>query len=318
MVKPEDLLPEDTGGTWHPGELELQRRVGSVEKMADIGRRHVFTEMPDQHRKFYSQLLFILVGTVDGDENPWAGLRFGNPGFITSPDPRRLQIAGVGMRDDPMEIGIKETASVGLLGIELHTRRRNRMNGVINRLADNLIEVIVDQSFGNCLKYIQLRRLTIVQRTPSPLERLIELDQEAHKLIENADAFFVATYVDRTKGRQVDISHRGGRTGFVAIENDGVLTIPDFAGNHYFATLGNILVNGRAGLSFVDFADGTLLQMTGQAELVTNNDTIQAFQGAERFWRFRPERIVRRRHALPMRFAFEQWSPRSLETGSWE
>ncbi len=42
--------------------------------------------------------------------------------------------------------------SIGMLGIELHTRRRNRMNGVLHRADGNAdaFRIAVEQSFGNC------------------------------------------------------------------------------------------------------------------------------------------------------------------------
>ena len=48
-------------------------------------------------------------------------------------------------------------------------------------------------------------------------------------------------YRSTSKGRQVDVSHRGGKAGFVRIGEDGVMTMPDFAGNLFFATLGNFI-----------------------------------------------------------------------------
>ncbi|MGO7969101.1 flavin-nucleotide-binding protein, partial [Rhizobium ruizarguesonis] len=70
------------------------------------------------------------------------------------------------------------------------------------------------------------------------------LDDRARQMVEGADTFLVASYVDRDNGeRQVDVSHRGGNAGFVHIGADGVLTIPDFPGNRFFNTLGNFLVN---------------------------------------------------------------------------
>ena len=318
MVNGKPTLDPDQGGTWHPGELELQRRIRAVEKMADIGERVVRDYMPDQHREFLKQLPFIVVGSIDDDGNPWAGMRTGKPGFIRSPDSRRLQIDGTAMGEDPMEVGLRNNAALGLLGIELHTRRRNRMNGVVHRREDDRLEISVDQSFGNCPQYIQLRRLSHAIALPGPVETMPALDGDARAFIEAADTFFVASYADRPNGRQVDVSHRGGRKGFVAIDTDGILTIPDFAGNHFFATLGNILLNGRAGLMFVDFDDGTLLQMTGRAKVLPIDTQDETFDGAERFWRFWPERIVRRRRAMPLRFAFEEWSPHLLSTGTWQ
>ncbi|MDT1852839.1 FAD-binding oxidoreductase, partial [Acinetobacter baumannii] len=90
------------------------------------------------------------------------------------------------------------------------------------------------------------------------------------------------SYADRTDGagrRQVDVSHRGGKAGFVRVADDGTLTIPDFDGNLFFNTLGNIVVNGKAGLLFVDFASGDLLQMSGDAEVIFDSPEIAAFQG---------------------------------------
>ena len=70
-------------------------------------------------------------------------------------------------------------------------------------------------------------------------------------------------------------------------EADGVLTIPDYSGNRFFNTLGNLAANPKAGLVFVDFATGTLLQMTGDTELVLDGPEIADFPGAERLWRLR-------------------------------
>ncbi|XLM22644.1 pyridoxamine 5'-phosphate oxidase family protein, partial [Chromobacterium piscinae] len=61
-------------------------------------------------------------------------------------------------------------------------------------------------------------------------------------------------------------SHRGGKPGFVKIDGD-TLTIPDFAGNGYFNTLGNLLRHPRAGLLFIDFSSGDTLQLAGRAEV---------------------------------------------------
>ena len=47
-----------------------------------------------------------------------------------------------------------------------------------------------------------------------------------------------------------------------------MLTIPDFAGNLYFNTLGNILLNPRCGLVFIDFENGDVLQIAGDGEVI--------------------------------------------------
>jgi predicted pyridoxine 5'-phosphate oxidase superfamily flavin-nucleotide-binding protein len=180
-------------------------------------------------------------------------------------------------------------------------------------------DVSVDQSFGNCPKYIQLRQFRFVRDSPAPSSvSALEspaLDGAARALVEQADTFFVATYADLSGARQIDVSHRGGRSGFVHIGEDGWLTIPDFAGNRFFNTLGNIALNPRAGLVFPDFSTGGLLQMTGEAELLFDHPFEGPLEGAERYWRFRPRRIIWRADALPVRYDFAEWSPFSLATG---
>jgi hypothetical protein len=100
-----------------------------------------------------------------------------------------------------------------------------------------------------------------------------------------------------------------------------VLAIPDFAGNGFFNTLGNMLTNPRAGLVFVDDATGSLLQMTGRAEVVLDSSEIAAFRGAERMWSFEPRTPVYRAMGLPLplRLSIEPdgWSPSTMRTGSW-
>ena len=308
--------------TWHEGEKFMQDKVGVAERMEAVGQRVVRDYMPDQHREFYAQLPFIVLGSVDPEGDAWATILAGKPGFMSAPTPTVLDIAALADTRDPAAEGMQAAKPIGLLGIEMHTRRRNRMNGVVAS-ADGGLRVDVDQSFGNCPRYIQLRDFDFVRAPDEPISaaavELAELDPPARAMIQAADAFFVASYADRQDRRQVDVSHRGGRAGFVRVAEDGTLTIPDFDGNLFFATLGNIVLNGKAGLVFVDYEKGDLLQMTGDAELVLESPEIAAFQGAERLWTFRARRIVRRAGALALRWKFRQdgWSPSSLMTGDW-
>ncbi|GEN98713.1 hypothetical protein NSE01_05460 [Novosphingobium sediminis] len=306
---------------FHSGEIELQRKLGVAERMEVFGRRVIRDYMPDQHREFFAQLPFLVAGTVDAAGDAWATLLAGEPGFAQSPDPRSLNLAIAQDRADPALTDMAQGTAIGLLGIELNTRRRNRMNGMVRAIDAHGLAIAVEHSFGNCPQYIQTRnwRLAEPSAVPAPADHFSALDAEGRAMIAGADAFFVASYVDLPDGsRQVDASHRGGKPGFVRIDAEGMLTIPDFAGNLHFNTLGNVLRNPRTGLIFVDFATGDVLQMTGEAEVVLDSPDIAAFQGAERLWTFTPRKLVRRRAALPLRFDFLEWSPNSLMTGDWE
>ena len=302
----------------------MQRRVGVADQMAERGRRGIRDHLIQQHRDFYPLLPYVVLGAVEPNGDVWATVRAGRKGFLASPTPHRLHVGIPRDPTDPADLGMDDGDPIALLGIDLTTRRRNRLNGVIRRNGIEGFEIGVEHSYGNCNQYIQLRDFTFTRdpyKVPAEAtEELGGLDDRARALIARADTFFVASYVVAEDGRRhVDVSHRGGRTGFVRVD-DGVLTIPEFAGNLFFNTLGNFLVNPKGGLVFPDFETGDLLQIAGEAEVLLDSPEIAAFQGAERLWRFTPRRVLYRPAALPLRwdFAADGWSPNSLMTGSWE
>jgi len=299
-------LPLTPAPPWHAGELALQQRVGVAEYMLDVGQQWIRPAMPLQHQAFFPLLPFIVVGAVDAQGNAWATLLSGDKGFVHASDAEHLSIAAPRNADDPADAGMNDGDPVGLLGIDLATRRRNRVNGIVQRTEQDGFGVVVTQSFGNCPRYIHPRRVDsdadADRESASSPQRSARLDGALAAMVNAADTFFVASYVDTELGRQVDVSHRGGPAGFVRLGTDGVLTIPDYAGNKFFNTLGNLLVNPKAGLVFVDFATGGLLQLSGDAEVLPDGMGIAAFPGAERLWRFTPTDVVFRPKALAIRW----------------
>ena len=211
---------------WHAGEKQLQVHVGIAERMEVLGRKVIRREMPDQHRTFYEQLPFMLYGAVDADGNPWASILEGPPGFAHSPTPGALQFSSLPGADDPAQL--TDGSAIGLLGIELHTRRRNRLNGRVGAMTASGFDVAVEQSFGNCPQYIQLRQfrsVPLAEPSTRIAQHLNGLDEAAKSLIAGADTFFVASYVDVDGQRSVDVSHRGGQAGFVPVSYTH-LTLP--------------------------------------------------------------------------------------------
>lgn len=313
-------LPSHRQSPWHAGEKQLQAKAGVAERMDVLGQKVIRDYMPDQHRAFYQQLPFMIAGAVDAAGQPWATLIEGEEGFVTSPDPRLLSFDLAAMALDPLDpasSGLGAGEAIGLLGIELHTRRRNRINGQIRLASAQRLDIAVEHSFGNCPQYIQLRQYRRVKERGAERIEAAELDARSAEMIRGADTFFVASYVEHDDGqRSVDVSHRGGRAGFVRVEGNR-LTIPDYAGNLFFNTLGNLSVNPRAGLLFVDFTSGDVLQLAGRAEIILDSPLIKAFEGAERLWTFDVEQVVLRPAAASLRWTFEEYAPTSLMTGTW-
>lgn len=279
---------------WHAGELAVQARVGVVERMDAVGRRVVRKFMPDQHRTFFAQLPFMVVGSVDHDGWPWASILTGPPGFVTSPDPTTLRVAARPAPDDPLSAVLALGCPIAFLGIELPTRRRNRMNGHVVAMDAAGFCVSVEQSFGNCAQYIQVRDYPAGMALPqlrARAERFSELGARARDVIARCDTSFVASCAPRdgkTDQWSVDVSHRGGGPGFMRFAPDGAIVIPDYHGNSFFNTLGNLSLNSRCGLLFIDFSTGDLLLLVGTAEIVWEGDAIGELPGAERLWRVKP------------------------------
>ncbi|TWC69502.1 pyridoxamine 5'-phosphate oxidase family protein [Herbaspirillum sp. SJZ099] len=314
---------------FHRGELLAQQRAGMLEKMATVGPRVIRDFMPDQHRAFFEQLPFMVVGSVDVEGRPWASIMSGAPGFVRSPDARTLQVHGQHIAPgDPLHGNLRHGARLGLLGIEPHTRRRNRANGVVQALSDDGMAIAIEQSFGNCPKYIQARQPELLDAHALPAAAITDapaLTPQMAQMIGRADTFFIATALAsddeeaRGAGRRhgADVSHRGGKPGFVRIDGDHMLTVPDFIGNSFFNTIGNLLLQPRAGLLFADFDSGALLYLAVRGEVIWEGPEVDAFTGAQRLLRFSVESARLVRHALPLRWAPPELSPFLAATGAW-
>ncbi|KAF1011992.1 MAG: hypothetical protein GAK32_00449 [Pseudomonas fluorescens] len=270
----------NTLSPWHAGERQLQHDTGVAERMEVVGAKVIRDHLIDQHREFYPLLPYVVVGAVDDNGLPWATLLEGAPGFAHSPDPYVLRIDSLPAAQDPLAATLKAGALDG------------------QGFAVNVVH-----SYGNCPKYIQLRTVSAgVSSVPGNVQRFTGLDEAARRLIRNADTLFVASYVDLGP-RSVDVSHRGGPTGFVSIDGN-TLTIPDFVGNSFFNTLGNLSVNPVAGLLFIDFESGEMLQLVGRAQVRVTQEA--------RDWTVSVEQVIRRPAGLSLRWQFEAFSPFNL------
>jgi predicted pyridoxine 5'-phosphate oxidase superfamily flavin-nucleotide-binding protein len=310
---------------FHAGELAVQQRAGTRALVDSFAPQMVRDAMPLQHQQFFAQLPTLFVGSLDALRRPWASVLVGTPGFIDALDARHLRIRAPRDAVDPLSQHLSVGDPIGLLGLEPQTRRRNRLNGTVTQLDARHIDVQVDQSFGNCPQYIQAREPQRVEAAALPARpEGAALSADAAALVRAADTLFIASASPHARGNAgadgVDVSHRGGRPGFVRIDTvDGhsVLTVPDFRGNRLFNTLGNIAAHPHAGLLFIDYARGDVLQLTGDAELVWDGTELLAFEGAQRLLRLRVEAGVWRPGALPLRWSPAQPASQLAQTGAW-
>jgi ferredoxin-NADP reductase len=306
-----------TESPFHPGEKSVQSRLGVSEAIEPWARKVVRRELTPQHQDFYAELPFLIAAARDSDGRPWASVLSGRPGFATSPDPARLIIDATPVAGDALEQALHDGADLGLLGIELETRRRNRVNGQLRSRPNSPIELVVGQAFGNCPQYISSRTWHYTEPTePGTLmSKGRVLNAECIAWIERADTFFIATghrgaHASATDG--MDASHRGGAPGFVRVSNDQELVFPDYAGNNHFNTLGNLELDPRIGLLFLDFENGGLLQVTGRATVEWASAEIADFPGAQRLIRVSIEAVNTLAEALPLRWSDARATRRDL------
>jgi predicted pyridoxine 5'-phosphate oxidase superfamily flavin-nucleotide-binding protein len=258
-------------------------------------------------------LPFVVLGAADVEGGLQATLLTGAPGFVRSPDATRLTIDALPAPGDPLAGALQSGDPVGLLGIELPTRRRNRANGRVMASREHGMTLQIAQSFGNCPKYIQRRELLPTMHTavPGPAQHATVLDARAAALIGRADTFFIASRTPRdvTRGGY-DVSHRGGRPGFVCVGDAGrSLSWPDYSGNALFNTLGNLMLEPEAALVFADFDGGDLLHVNGRATIIWEGAALAAVPGAERLLRLEVERVLLRPAAWPLRWRLLEMSP---------
>jgi predicted pyridoxine 5'-phosphate oxidase superfamily flavin-nucleotide-binding protein len=184
------------------------------------------------------------------------------------------------------------------------------MNGRVVAATASGFHVHVDQSFGNCPKYITRRAPTFLpERVPGPaVAESSALSPRALTCIEAADTCFIASAssdadADFDTREGADVSHRGGPANFVrafASADHTTLYMPDYVGNNAFNTLGNLARYPRAGLLFPSFDSGDVLSLTCDAEILWDPAVIARFAGAQRVLRF----VVRSGHFFPGRLPF--------------
>lgn len=321
-------MSPDALSPYHVGEQTMQTRAGVRTRAEQQGRRMIRDHMPDQHRALFEDLPQLWVGSLDAEGRPWASLMSAAPGFVRSPDPRHLVVRARPSTGDPLRLALTLGAPLGLLGIQLHTRRRNRVNGRVVAIDESGFALRVDQSFGNCPQYIAAR-LPVDDSGPAesvhaaPGSSLLGTAERA--CIESADTCFIASASSAAPASNdpregVDVSHRGGRPGFVRVRDaDGasVLSMPDFAGNNAFNTLGNLLRHPYAGLTFPCFETGNLLLVTGAVAVTFDGPELASFAGALRLLQLRVEAGLLLRGALPRFWSAADPAPQVARTGAW-
>lgn len=298
---------------FHQGESDLQARAGVGKELAVMANRAITNFMPMQHQTFFSQLPLLFVGAEDQNQDIWASILFGKPGFIQNHDEHNFTISSTFMDIDPLSNNLKTGDEIGLLGLQFETRRRNRVSGILTDITDSKLRIEVKQCYGNCPKYIQQRQGKLLKTKNKPSAIAFQnFDEDTSIFIHSVDSLFIASQHvdgDENLNRGVDVSHRGGMPGFVKISDNKTLLIPDYIGNNFFNTMGNISLNPRAGIQFLDYKNGHRIMLTGEADIIWAEDEILPFDGVDRMIRFTLKKGYHLKNSFPFEWEFKGYSP---------
>lgn len=298
---------------FHEGEVTLHKSVGADKRLSELGKHMIRHHMPDQHREFFTQLPWVHVSAVDSQGHPWAVVRTGDAGFIDSPDDKTLSIRSEPLPGEPAGLQLSVGSKISIVGLEPSSLRRNRLNATISNTEKNKLTVTVDQSYGNCPKYIQKRS---TQFTAARAEVAVSthqtLDQTDIAILKRADTLFIASRAEHLTDDPrcgVDINHRGGLPGFITTTDISTILIPDYKGNNFFNTLGNILLEPRVGIQVIDFTTATLLNLQGHAELLTVDGSGLLPPDTGRRLKISITNITRSAGAFPYQLSEPEFSP---------
>lgn len=298
----------DQDSPFHRGEKALHARLGISDKVERLGRKMIRDELSEAYQAFFSQLALFIIGAADTNGRPWASALVGPLGFLSFTDSHTLLVKARPVYGDVLERALANGAKIGGLGVEFSTRGRVRVNGWVTDTAEDRFGIRVAQSFDNCGKYIHARELELVEvpvalRKKRPVRCGKSLDKTEAALIAHAGTFFIASQFGTSgddPNQGIDVSHRGGPPGFVIVAHETLLLFPDYSGNCLFNTLGNLIVDPRCGLTFIDFDTGDLLQIAGVAEILWDAHHVNRFPGAKRVIAFRVEETRSIERALPI------------------
>lgn len=300
----------DREDVYHAGEKAVQKMAGR-QLEAEALSRMIAPTLSVPSARFLSGQSFVIASSVDSVGRVWASLLTGAPGFIEVVTAQNVFIHFPIIPASPLAESLEFVAALGLLVIDPANRTRLRLNGKCNQSSLTGIDLELQQVYFNCPMYIQRRSLQSLEASPKEdsgvLTMTDRLSHQQSQWISQADTFFIASL--NLNSSDADASHRGGFPGFVKVINPNTIAFPDYSGNSMFNTLGNIHVNPQTGLIFVDFDEGSTLQITGKAKILWDREVVSLFLGAERVILIRVEHVLESSANGSMHWSFIDYSP---------
>ena len=126
------------------------------------------------------------------------------------------------------------------------------------------------------------------------------------RFIEARDMFFLAT---ADEDGWPESSYKGGTPGFVRVLDQHTIAFPSYDGNGMFLSVGNLEVNPRVGLLFIDFEGGSRLRLSGEASIDPDDPLLPTYPGAQLVVRVRARAVFANCRRYVHRYELVERSP---------
>ncbi|KIX03952.1 uncharacterized protein Z518_07505 [Rhinocladiella mackenziei CBS 650.93] len=289
--------------SWHEGETAIRKRT-RIDFREDNPTSPFLTPRAAHQAQRYP---LIAIGTLDEDDRPWCTIWGSGEPPIAQPVAQSVLgirtnvdatfdpvVEAIWKGKDDGEVMREEGQGRMMAGLSIHLEERGRVKLAGRIIAGALcahpqpeghaedtdetqsgksgqiqLVVKIDQSLGNCPKYLNRKKITSSRPKPRLRSSSPHLSQKAIDLIHKADLFFLASAHER---EDMDVNHRGGPPGFVRVEQPShidegsAIVWPEYSGNNLYQTLGNLETTPHAGLVIPDFDTGDVLYVSGDTE----------------------------------------------------
>lgn len=121
-------------------------------------------------------------------------------------------------------------------------------------------------------------------------ERIVRdtIDDDDRRFIQARDMFFLAT---ADEDGQPQCSYKGGDPGFVRVLDEHTIAFPVYDGNGMYLSAGNLLVNPKVGLLFIDFEGRKRMRLNGVASVDENDQLLSEYPEAQLIVRVRATEV---------------------------
>lgn len=240
---------------------QVQKRVGMLPAPRDL---KVIDHVDGHARRWLSHcsfgfIAFCKAGTIQ--LTPAGGAR----GFVSAPDPRRLQVPLAALDDAGL---VAPGASFGALFMVSGMDETLRVNGKVAGVTDGHAVLQVEECYLHCAKSFRRAGFWLPGQMAAFTGGTADFVQKATFLV-------VASMNSRG---QADVSPKGDPEGFLLQEHDGSVVFADRPGNRRIDSFRNVLEQPAVAIMALVPGCKHLLEIGGIAEIRAEEDWLQRFE----------------------------------------